>query len=185
MNISDKKNLERNHFRKLRDKGSDDLRNKVVINVKIYLETFLKKNQNLDYIGIFWPLKNEIDIRSLKDKYSLALPRCEAKKRLSFYSWDDNFLTKDYEGILSPRKNKLITYKQMSILFVPCLSMDKNFIRLGYGGGYFDKLREDKNWREIPCIGLLTSDCVSKTSLTRATWDIPLSGLITEKEILV
>ena len=103
MNISDKKNLERNFFRKLRDKSSDDLRNKVVVNVKIYLETFFKKKQNLNYLGIYWPLKNEIDIRSLKDKYSVALPRCEQNKRLSFYSWDDNFLTKDYEGILMNR----------------------------------------------------------------------------------
>ena len=66
-----------------------------------------------------------------------------------------------------------------------CLSIDKNLTRLGYGGGYFDKLRRDKNWRNVPCIGVLTSNCVSKIPLTRAYWDIPLSGFITEKEIFV
>ena len=71
------------------------------------------------------------------------------------------------------------------MIFVPCLSVDKNLIRLGYGGGYFDKLRRDKNWRNVPCFGVLTSNCVSTIPLTRAEWDIPLSGFITEKEIFV
>jgi len=71
------------------------------------------------------------------------------------------------------------------MIFVPCLSVDKNLIRLGYGGGYFDKLRRDNHWRKVPCIGVLTSNCVSKIPLTRAEWDIPLSGFITEKEIFV
>ena len=71
------------------------------------------------------------------------------------------------------------------MIIVPCLSVDKSLIRLGYGGGYFDKLRTDKNWRKVPCIGVLTSNCVSSFPLTRAEWDIPLSGFITEKEIFV
>jgi len=74
---------------------------------------------------------------------------------------------------------------QISMIFVPCLSVDKNLTRLGYGGGYFDKLRRDNNWRNVPCIGVLTSNCVSTFPLTRAEWDIPLSGFITEKEIFV
>ena len=32
---------------------------------------------------------------------------------------------------------------------------------------------------------ILTSNCVSTIPLTRAEWDIPLSGFITEKEIFV
>ena len=71
------------------------------------------------------------------------------------------------------------------MIFIPCLAVDKNLTRLGYGGGYFDRLRGDKNWRAIPCIGVLTSNCVSHHALIRADWDIPLSGFITEKEILV
>ena len=71
------------------------------------------------------------------------------------------------------------------MILVPCLSVDENLIRLGYGGGYFDKLRSDKNWRDVPCIGVLSSSCLSTNPLTRAEWDIPLSGFITEKEIFV
>ena len=185
MNISEKKNLERNSFRELRNKSSFNERKNVEKNVILYLDSILNKNENINNIGIYWPLKNEVDIRSLKDKFSLGLPRCKKNKRLSFYLWDEKPLKEDYEGILAPEYSKLLSFREITMMFIPCLSVDKNLIRLGYGGGYFDKLREDKNWSNIPCIGLLTSNCVSSVSLTRADWDIPLSGFITEKEILV
>ena len=185
MTIFEKKKLERDMFRKLRDKSSLNQMKNVEKNVKVYVDSFLNEDKNIGYIAIYWPLKNEVDIRSLKEKFLLALPRCNAKKELLFYPWDENPLTKDSEGILSPNNAFSLTNREISMILVPCLSVDKNLIRLGYGGGYFDKLRSDKNWRNVPCIGVLTSNCVSTFPLTRAEWDIPLSGFVTEKEIFV
>ena len=185
MIISEKKKLERCTFRKLRDEISLNQKENVEKNVKLYVDSFIKEYKNIGYIAIYWPLRNEVDIRSLKEKFTLALPRCKDKKELLFYPWDDTALTKDSQGILSPNNSFSLIFNQISMIFVPCLAVDKNLIRLGYGGGYFDKLRRDKNWRSIPCIGVLTSNCVSKIPLTRAVWDIPLSGFITEKEIFV
>ena len=185
MNIFEKKKLERDTFRKLRDEISLNQRENVEKNVKLYVDSFVNGYKNIGYIAIYWPLKNEVDIRSLKENISLALPRCKGKKELLFYPWDEKPLTKDSEGILSPNNSFSLSYKQISMILVPCLAVDKNLTRLGYGGGYFDKLRRDKNWRNVPCIGVLTSNCVSKISLPRAEWDIPLSGFITEKEIFV
>ena len=185
MTIYEKKKLERDMFRKIRDAIPDCQRENVEKNVKIYVDSFLKENKNIGYIAIYWPLKNEVDIRSLKEKTPLALPRCKDKKELLFYPWDENPLTKDSEGILSPNNSFSLTHKEISMILVPCLSVDKNLMRLGYGGGYFDKLRSNKNWRDIPCIGVLTSNCLSTNPLTRAEWDVPLSGFITEKEIFV
>ena len=185
MLITEKKNFERKIFKNLMEKSSSIERRNVEINVKLYIESFIKKSMKINYIGIYWPLKNEVDIRSLNDKYSLALPRCTKNKELLFCVWDDKKLTKDSEGIFSPDSSRKLSYKNISMIFIPCLAVDKNLTRLGYGGGYFDRLRRDKNWRAIPCIGVLTSHCVSNKLLTRADWDIPLSGFITEKEILV
>ena len=185
MDISEKKNFERKSFKLLRDKSSPIERRKVKDNVKIYVESAFKKRKLISYIGIYWPLHNEVDLRSLNDKYSLALPRCKKNNELIFCSWDNKQLTRDAEGILSPESSRRLSYKQISMIFIPCLSVDKNLTRLGYGGGYFDRLRRNKNWQAIPCIGILTSNCVCHNSLTRADWDIPLSGFITEKEILV
>jgi len=185
MTIFENKKLEREIFRKLRDEISISQRKNVEKNVKLYVDSFVNQYKNLGYIAIYWPLKNEIDIRSLKEKFSLALPKCKDKNELLFYPWDEKPLTKDSEGILSPNSSLSLSHEQINLILVPCLSVDKNLIRLGYGGGYFDKLRRDKNWRNVPCIGVLTSNCVSKIPLTRAEWDIPLSGFITEKEIFV
>ena len=185
MNIFEKKKLERNTFRTLRDESSISQRENVEKNVKLYVDSFVNQYKNIGYVAIYWPLKNEVDIRSLKEKVSLALPRCQDKKELLFYPWDKITLTKDSEGILSPNNSFPLSHEQINLILVPCLSVDKNLTRLGYGGGYFDKLRRDKNWRNIPCIGVLTSNCVSKIPLTRAEWDIPLSGFITEKKIFV
>ena len=185
MTIFEKKKLERDTFRKLRDEISINQRKNVEENVKLYVDSFIKEHKNIGYIAIYWPLKNEVDIRSLKKKNSLALPRCNDKKELLFHPWDENPLIKDSEGILSPNNSFSLSHREISMILVPCLSVDKNLIRLGYGGGYFDKLRSAKNWRHVPCIGVLTSSCVSPNPLTRAEWDIPLSGFITEKEIFV
>ena len=182
MNISEKKNLERRNFINLRKKNTSIVMKNLEINVKLYVEKFSKESINNNYIGIYWPLKNEVDIRSLREKYPVALPRCQKNKKLIFCSWDEKPLTKDSMGILAPEASNILSYDQISLILIPCLAVDKNLIRLGYGGGYFDQLREDKNWRAIPCIGLLTSNCLSNKLLTKADWDIPLSGFITEKK---
>ena len=88
MTIFEKKKLERDMFRKIRDAIPDCQRENVEKNVKIYVDSFLKKNKNIGYIAIYWPLKNEVDLRSLKKKFTLALPRCKDKKELFFYPCD-------------------------------------------------------------------------------------------------
>ena len=185
MTIFENKKLERGTFRKRRDEISPIQRENVKNNVKLYVESFINEYKNIGYIAIYWPLRNEVDIRSLKEKFSLALPKCKDKNELLFYPWDEEPLTNDSEGILSPNNSFSLSYNQISMILVPCLSVDKNLTRLGYGGGYFDKLRRNEKWRNVPCIGVLTSNCVSTIPLTRAEWDIPLSGFITEKEIFV
>ena len=82
---------------------------KVEINVKLYVETFLKKRKTINYIGIYWPLKMRL-IWSLNDKYSLALPRCAKIKALILWvGWYK--LTKDYEDTFPDASLKL-SYKR-------------------------------------------------------------------------
>ena len=84
MTISEKKNFERKIFKNLMDKSSPIERRNVEINVKLYIESLFEKGMKLNHIGIYWPIKNEVDIRSLKENYSLALPRCGKNKELLF-----------------------------------------------------------------------------------------------------
>ena len=123
MKIFENKKLERDTFRKLRDGISFNQRENVEKNVSLYVDSFFKEDKNIGYIAIYWPLKNEVDIRSLKENISLALPRCEGKKELLFYPWDEKPLTKDSEGILSPNNSSPLSHMQISMIFVPCVSV--------------------------------------------------------------
>ena len=184
MNIEQIKLIERNKYRLIRKNNSEYVKNKVKNNVIKFLNmNFNKKNNS--YLAIYWPLKDEIDLRNLSKNFLIALPKCLPNKILEFYAWKNSPLKRDIQGIPSPQNNFLLNHNQISIIFVPCLSIDKNLTRLGYGGGYFDYLRSDFFWGSIPCIGILTSNCISKSLLPKAKWDIPLTGYITEKEILV
>ena len=185
MDIKEIKRIEREKFKKLRNKSSLVEKNNVRKNVEIFIKSFSKENLLKKYIAIYWPLRGEIDLRMLKQNYRLALPKCNPMKKIDFYSWDTITTENDFEGIPSPKNGNLLDSKDLSLILVPCLSIDKDLIRLGYGGGYYDKLRSDPLWRSIKCLGILTENCVSNNFLKRGDWDIPLSGYITDKQILV
>ncbi len=185
MKIEDQKKLNRVKYKSLRDKSTSFERQQVKRNVELFLEKKSKEKNFDGYIAIYWPLQNEVDLRSLKANYSIALPRCNDDKKIDFYIWNESPLIDDFEGIPAPKNDFLLAPKDISLIFAPCLSIDKNFVRLGYGGGYFDKLRGDISWNNIECVGVLTAKCVSKDFLPKSSHDIPLSGYITDKEILI
>tara|TARA_Y100000589_G_scaffold243785_1_gene231437 strand:+ start:279 stop:824 length:546 start_codon:yes stop_codon:yes gene_type:complete len=179
------KSLERLKFKKIRSESSLSERDSVTENVEKYILSLDKQKWVNKFFAIYWPLKDEVDLRELKKKYPLALPKCNSNKRLDFYIWDDAPLIKDQEGIFSPNSSKLLNANQISYIFVPCLSVDKKLNRLGYGGGYYDKLRSNNDWSLIPCIGVLTDKCISRSFLTEDNWDIPLNGFITDNQIFI
>ena len=179
------KSIERIKFKKIMSRTSLSERKSVKENVERFIVTLDKNKWINKFFAIYWPLKDEVDLRELRKKYPLALPKCNSRKKIDFYIWDDSPLIKDQEGIFAPNNSYLLTSRQISYIFVPCLSVDKKLNRLGYGGGYYDKLRAKKDWRLIPCIGVLTNKCVCKSFLTKDFWDIPLSGFITDNEILI
>ena len=179
------KSFERVKFKKIMCESSLSERRIVKENIERFIRNLDKNKWINKFFAIYWPLKYEVDLRELREKYPLALPRCNSNKRIDFYIWDEAPLIKDQEGIFAPNNSNLLNSIQISYIFVPCLSVDKRFHRLGYGGGYYDKLRADIDWRLIPCIGVLTHKCVSERFLTRDNWDIPLNGFITDKEIFI
>tara|TARA_B100000212_G_scaffold261261_1_gene201165 strand:+ start:1801 stop:2361 length:561 start_codon:yes stop_codon:yes gene_type:complete len=183
--IINSKKLERLKFKKLRAQSSLLERKSVKKNIEIFINSLDKNSWKSKFFAIYWPLLDEVDLRDLKQNYPLALPKCESNNKLGFYAWNNTSLKEDKEGILAPDNAEPLSYKQISHIFVPCLSIDKKLSRLGYGGGYYDKLRSYEEWRLIPCIGVLTEKCVSKNLLTKADWDIPLNGYITNKKILI
>ena len=55
MTILERKKLERDTFRKLRDEISLNQRKNVEKNVKLYVDSFIKEYKKIGYIAIYWP----------------------------------------------------------------------------------------------------------------------------------
>tara|TARA_Y100001968_G_C19172210_1_gene626209 strand:+ start:66 stop:656 length:591 start_codon:yes stop_codon:yes gene_type:complete len=177
--------LAREKFIEIREKELKKNQSKIFLQVekfiRKYIEAYpLKKKQ---YIGIYWPLKGEVDLRDLKNSFDIQflLPCCKNKGQIEYKKWSGKNLQNDYCGIPSPLNEKTISPDEISVLFLPALAIDLNGNRLGYGGGYYDRLRKNSTWRSIITFVVLPEKCVSLTPLPCDPWDIPFESWITEK----
>ena len=135
------------------------------------------------YVGIYWPLPGEADLRPLRDVLHppLALPVADGEGGLIYRSWTKEPLQPDGCGIPAPAEGEALRPDQLALLLVPALAMDLLGIRLGYGGGYYDRLRADPAWAAIPAWVVLPFTCMATNPLPRDSWDVPFAGWITEQ----
>jgi 5-formyltetrahydrofolate cyclo-ligase len=79
-----------------------------------------------------------------------------------------------------PSDTKLAPVTDFDLIIVPMLGFDASLHRLGYGGGYYDRLLAV---RRVPTIGLCFADGFMPDGIPHEPHDIPLSVIITEKKI--
>ena len=178
------KEIKRKEFNLIRYTNSSKIHKKIKSKVKTGLQVLLKKyHVNGKYVGIYWPLKGEVDIRFIKEIVNLkvALPSSSKIKGITYHHWSNDQLKLDSNKIPSPIEEKVIKPTDISILLVPALAIDQNGYRLGYGGGYFDRLRQKDIWISIPSFVVVSNNCISKNPLPRDKWDLPFSGWISEE----
>jgi len=182
--IKSKKEIKRKEYNLIRKSNSPLIHKKIKLNVKSTLNILLNKYHiKGKYIGIYWPLKGEVDIRFIKDisNQKIALPLSSKSKGISYLHWSNNQLKKDSNNIPAPTGGNAIDPNDISILFVPAVAIDQEGYRLGYGGGYFDRLRQRDLWLSIPSFVVISNNCISKKPLPRDKWDLPFNGWISEK----
>tara|TARA_Y100001968_G_scaffold90634_1_gene81580 strand:+ start:232 stop:819 length:588 start_codon:yes stop_codon:yes gene_type:complete len=179
-----KKELKREEYNIIRYSNSLSIHEKIKSNVKSALKILLSKyHVEGKYIGIYWPLKGEVDIRFMRDysKQKIALPSSSKDKGVSYHHWSNNQLELDSNKIPAPIGENPLNSNEMSILFVPAIAIDQEGYRLGYGGGYFDRLLQKDLWMSIPSFVVISDNCISKKPLPRDKWDLPFNGWISEK----
>tara|TARA_Y100001968_G_scaffold86828_1_gene77831 strand:- start:930 stop:1529 length:600 start_codon:yes stop_codon:yes gene_type:complete len=183
-NIKSKKEIKRKEYNLIRNSNSSLIYEKIKLNVKSTLINTLFSKYHVEgkYIGIYWPLKGEVDIRFIKDIHNqkVALPSSSKNKEISYHHWSDNPLEIDSNNIPAPTRENALKPNDISILFVPAIAIDWEGYRLGYGGGYFDRLRQRDLWFSIPSFVVISNNCISKKPLPRDRWDIPFNGWISE-----
>ena len=95
-------------------------------------------------LGVYWPMRKEPDIRTAYDALHrlgarLALPVVDGRDApLRFLAWaPGDALQKDAMGVAVPMASSAPL--QPDALLVPCLGFTARRLRLGYGGGYYDR----------------------------------------------
>jgi 5-formyltetrahydrofolate cyclo-ligase len=146
-------------------------------------------------LGLYWPLAGEIDLRGLADlpgegpgtalANRLALPAVAGvpgQGQLGYRAWHPGEpLEPDLCRIPAPRGPALAP-GQLGLVLVPALGFDRHGIRLGSGGGWYDRLRADPAWRAVPALAVLPAACLVE-QLPRDPWDVPFDGWLDERGI--
>ena len=160
-------------------------------NIKISFNQIIKilKKEKISKksIGGYYPVNFEIDDLKLlekfeKKKFNISLPVVKKNFKMDFYQWSfSDYLKINKYGIPEPEKKKIV---YPDVLLIPLVAFDKNLNRLGYGGGYYDRLIEElSKKKKIIKIGLAFSiQKIDKVPIN--VYDQKLDYIVTNKYII-
>ena len=145
----------------------------------------MKKNRVLGkIIGGYYPYNYEVDILQILEKFEqkkfiITLPKIKKNSQMNYYQWStNNPLAVNKFGIPEPI-SKIVKYPD--VLLVPLVAFDKNFNRIGYGGGFYDRyINKIKKRKKVLTIGFAYSFQKVKYIPTN-NYDIKLDLIITNK----
>jgi 5-formyltetrahydrofolate cyclo-ligase len=146
------------------------------------------------HIAFVWPTGPEVDLRELMGSAlghgkRCYLPVMRAESRMWFmrYDSDTRLLVNNYgipEPDYAPRRS--LAPELLDLVCVPLTGFDRSGTRLGAGGGFYDRAFAFKNRDPAgkPRFVGVAYACQEVTGIERAPWDVPLSWVVTEKEII-
>jgi 5-formyltetrahydrofolate cyclo-ligase len=151
--------------------------------IKIFKEEKITKK----IIGGYYPVNFEVDdlelLKKLEEgKFIISLPVIKKNFQMDFYKWSFFDLLKISKyGIPEPETQNIV---YPDVLLVPLVAFDKNLNRLGYGGGYYDRLiAKLSKKKKIIKIGLaLSIQEVDKVPIN--IYDKKLDYIVTNKHVM-
>ena len=159
----------------------------IKINFDKIIKLIKKEKITKKVVGGYYPVNFEVNDLELlkkleKNKFDISLPVIKKNFQMDFYKWSfsDPLKVNKY-GIPEP-KTKNIVYPD--ILLIPLVAFDKNLNRLGYGGGYYDRLiTKLSKKKKIMKIGLaLSVQKINEVPINK--YDKRLDYIVTNKYIL-
>ena len=131
---------------------------------------------------------------TLSSGRELFLPRCRVQGEEGWPGAMDFIFCSGLEalapcgfGIPEPQllpQSRLLTEEELcrpdTLVIVPALAFDRRGFRIGYGGGYYDRLLERAS---CPTVGLTFHELIQQ-ELPREPWDRSVLAVCTEEELL-
>ena len=147
-------------------------------------------------VTLYMAVRGEADTSLLlaeawKSGREVFLPRCrrgEPGMMDMVFCAGAEHLERSGLGILEPRldaSSRLLSAEELAdgvqtLLVVPAIAFDAEGYRLGYGGGYYDRLLDRAR---CSAVGLAFHSLVF-SRLPREAWDRPVQAVCTEEELL-
>ncbi|AFY45519.1 5-formyltetrahydrofolate cyclo-ligase [Nostoc sp. PCC 7107] len=135
----------------------------------------------------YFSFRQEPDLSPLfaNTQYQWGFPRCVGNS-LSWHVWQsgDSLQINNY-GISEPYPDApTIDPSEVNLILVPSVACDRQGYRLGYGGGYYDRLLSSPEWANKSTVGIVF-DFAYLPQLPVETWDKPLQAIATETKFLI
>lgn len=104
-------------------------------------------------------------------------------REMAFHAWQPGEpLAENRFGIGEPLvSSPTITSAVLDLVLAPLVAFDSRGARLGMGGGYYDRCFAGT---EVTLIGVAFQCQQSPTRIPSASWDVPLSAVVTEHGVL-
>jgi 5-formyltetrahydrofolate cyclo-ligase len=130
----------------------------------------------------YFSFRQEPDLSPLftNPKHQWGFSRVQGKS-LSWHSWKPGEpLQKEKLGIFEPHPDSpRLSPKEVDLILVPAVACDKRGYRLGYGGGFYDRMLSSTEWASKPTIGIVF-EFAYLSQLPIDQWDKPLQLVCTE-----
>lgn len=143
--------------------------------------TFQRSRLTLAY----YSFRNEPDLGSLFQQRLWGLPRSEGKT-LVWHRWCPGVpLRRGAYGIPEPDPTApLVHPDQVDLILLPAVACDIRGYRLGYGGGFYDRMLSQPAWASKPTIGIIF-EYARLPEIPREPWDQRLTGICTESGLFL
>lgn len=122
-------------------------------------------------VGIFYPIKNEVDLLELLTN-GIAFPK--VIDDMNFYEYEGSFTLGKYD--IPEPTGRLV---EVDTIVVPGSVFDLKGYRIGYGGGYYDRYMKPHHKKIGVCFDFQVVDI-----LPTEVHDVGLDMLITESRII-
>ena len=136
--------------------------------------------QEAQTILAYWSFRQEPDLSPLFTVRRWGFPRCVGQS-LKWHRWtsQDSLQVGRY-GIQEPHPDSpILSPTEVDLILVPAIACNYQGYRLGYGGGFYDRMLSSPEWLSIKTVGIVF-DFAYLPELPVEPWDTKLHGVCTD-----
>ncbi len=180
--MTDKKSLRLKYKDLRKNVESKEQRDKAIYSILADSDLY----KNADKIMFYISMTDEVDTkeiinRAFADGKTVFVPKVTGKTEMkACHITGSEAFEKSSLGVSEPENPIFAEAKDLDLIIVPGLAFSKDGVRLGFGGGFYDRYLKD-----VTCdtAGLCYDVCLAE-DLIKDEYDVNVKYIITEKGIV-